>query len=83
MYGTTPYNQLPITIVMKAMRQKVYRQAHCLECGWPYADITDKVVAMFDGETQLDTYLPDQFGMVELHCPNRACRQYYRLEFAI
>lgn len=67
---------------MKAMKQKMYRQLHCQECGQPYADITDKVVMAFDGESDMTRYEPDRIGLVEVHCPRHQCKQYYKLEFA-
>lgn len=79
----TPYHELPITIVNKAMRQKTYRQLHCLECGQPIADITDKIVVVIDGETVIEQLEPSRIGIVELHCPRHQCKQYYRMEFAI
>lgn len=79
----TPYNQQPITIVLKAVRQKVFRQLHCLECGMPIADITDKVLMTFDGDTPIATYEPDRMGLIEIHCNRHQCKQYYRMEMAI
>lgn len=78
----TPYNQQPITLVMKAVKQKVFRQAHCFECGRPFLDITDKIVTAFDGDTPIEQLKPDEFGIVEAHCSRHDCKQYYRLEFA-
>lgn len=82
-YFRTPHHQQPITIVLKALKQKVYRQLHCLECGQPIADITDKVLMTFDGETPVETYHPDRIGLIEVHCPRHQCKQYFKLEQAI
>lgn len=79
----TPYHRQPITLVFKAVKQKIYRQAHCLECGQPFADITDKIVTVFDGETELGQMSPDKLGIIEIHCPRHQCKQYYRMEFAV
>lgn len=79
----TPYHMLPITIVLKAIKQKVYRQLHCLECGQPIADITDKVLMTFDGDTPMETYSPDRIGLIEVHCNRHQCKQYYRMEMAV
>lgn len=79
----TPYHKQPITIVMKAIRQKTYRKLHCYECGQPFADISDKVIIAFDGETPVSRYEPDRIGMVEIHCTRHQCKQYYRMEFAV
>jgi hypothetical protein len=78
----TPYHKQVITIVLKAVTQKKLRRLHCMECGWPIADISDKVLVVFDGETAIDTLEPDNHGVVELHCRRHQCKQYYRLEFA-
>lgn len=78
----TPYNEQPITVVLKSMKQKVFRQAHCWECGMPVAEITDKIVTVFDGVTPIEQLRADTFGVVEFHCKRHACKQYYRMEFA-
>jgi hypothetical protein len=78
----TPYNELPITVVSKAVRQKSFRQLHCIECGLPIADITDKVVVLFDDVTPVEKLVPDVMGIVEIHCGRHHCKQYYRLEFS-
>lgn len=79
----TPYNELPITLAIKATRQKVYRELHCMECGNPIAEITDKVVFAFDGETEFERLEPNRIGVVNLHCKRHSCKQYFRLEFAV
>lgn len=78
----TPYNQQPITVVIKAIKQKVFRQAHCFECGQPIAEITDKIITTFDGATPIEHLLPDDMGLIEVHCKRHTCKQYYRMEFA-
>lgn len=79
----TPYNEMPQTYVLKAVQQKVFRQLHCIECGWPLADITDKVIVTFDGNTPVEKLIPDRIGLVEIHCKRHQCKQFVRLEFAI
>jgi hypothetical protein len=79
----TPYHQQAITVVLKATKQKIYRHMHCIECGMPFADITDKVLMTFDGDTPISTYEPDKIGLIEVHCPRHQCKQYYKLEMAI
>lgn len=79
----TPYHQLPITYVMKAVKQKMFRQLHCIECGWPVADITDKVVMIYDGDIPVDRLEPSLIGIAEIRCHRHQCKQYYRLEFAM
>ena len=77
----TPYYELPITLVQKATRTKVYRKLHCLECGMPFAEITDKVVAILDFASPLAEMSPDGLGVVACHCPRKICQQRYRFEF--
>jgi hypothetical protein len=79
----TPYHKMPITIVRKAIAQPYYRKMHCVECGWPIADITDKVVMIMDGNTPLDRLEPNSLGITEVHCHRHQCKQYYRMEFAV
>jgi hypothetical protein len=79
---STPLSYLPITLVMKALQQKTFRKQHCLECGYPFAQIVDKVVVAFEGDEQIGKYEPDLIGLVEVQCPRRQCRQHYRMEFA-
>jgi len=74
---------MPITIVNKAMRQKVYRDLFCIECKWPLAQITDKIVLVSDGGMQIEELIPNNFGIVETHCGNHRCKQFYRMEFAV
>lgn len=83
MLSRTPYSQLPITLLNKALEQKYYRQLHCIECGWPLAEITDKVIMLSDSGTSFEKLLPDAIGLIELHCKRHNCKQYYRMEFAI
>jgi hypothetical protein len=78
----TPYHKRVITIVLKSVKQKMLRKLHCMECGWPIANISEKVLVVFDGETPIKELHPDEHGIVEIHCPRHQCKQYYRLEFA-
>lgn len=78
-----PYNELPITLVNKAMQQKVFRQLHCMECGQPFAEITDKIVVVYDGGIMIEKLLPDAIGLIDIMCHRHQCKQHYRLEFAI
>lgn len=78
----TPYNQQPITVLIKAVKQKVFRQLHCLECGRPFLDITDKILSVSDSVTPIEQLNPDEVGIIEAHCSRHDCKQYYRMEFA-
>lgn len=79
----TPWHQIPISIVNKAMNQKVYRNLHCSECGWPLAQITDKIVVISDHNVEIEKLIPDAIGLVETHCQNHRCKQFFRMEFAL
>jgi hypothetical protein len=79
----TPYAQMPVTLVYKSIKQKVFRNLHCLECGMPIAQISDKVVMAYDGTDDMARHEPDRFGVVEMRCDRHICKQRYRLEFAL
>lgn len=79
----TPYHQLPVTLLNKAMHQKMYREQHCTECGMPIAEITDKIITVFDGNTPIEKLIPDVIGIVEIHCKRHTCKQFFRMEFAV
>lgn len=79
---SSDHNQI-ITIVLKAIKQKTLRNLHCIECGWHMADISEKVLVVFEGETPIETLAPDKHGFVEIHCRQTKCKQYYRVEFAV
>ena len=79
----TPSYEMPITLVQKAMHHKLYRKLHCIECGIPFAEVTDKVVAILDFASPIAEMHPDGFGVVACHCPRKICQQRYRFEFPI
>lgn len=79
----TPFSDLPITLVYKAVQQKAFRNLHCMECGIPIAQISDKVVMTYDAANDMKRYEPDQFGVVEIRCDRHVCKQRYRMEFAV
>ena len=55
---------------------------HCMECGMPFVDITDKALLVFDGSTPLASYDTTKVGLIDIHCPRHQCKQYYRMEMA-
>lgn len=75
----TPFNTMPITLVLTTLTQKAYRRLHCLECGRPFLDITDKVATATEGTQPVDQMKPDQKGFIEPHCHFHYCKQYYRI----
>ena len=79
----TPYYELPMTLSFKAMKQKMYRQIHCMECGMPFCEISDKIVSISDSINPIENLTPDKIGVVATSCTRGSCRQRYRFEFAI
>lgn len=79
----TPLHRQPITLAFKALQQKVYRHLHCMECGMPFLDITDKVLIASDAETPVEQLRPNELGVVTIHCPRHQCKQYYNLDLAV
>lgn len=75
----TPYNQLPISLVLKSIDRKLYRDLFCLECGHPFVAISDKVIQIYDANVPVDK-LRENEKVVEARCRYHYCRQYYRLE---
>lgn len=73
-----PWNTMPITLAFKAMERKSFRDIHCLECGWPFVTVTDKVVSIIDGAGPINDIYPDNKTIIEVRCKN--CKQYFRLD---
>jgi hypothetical protein len=79
----TPLHKQPISLLFKSTQQKMHRRLHCIECGYTFAEITDKVVLVTDSPSPLSTLLPDKFGIIDLVCKYHTCKQFYRLELAL
>lgn len=75
----TPYNQMPISLVLKSIDRKLYRDQYCLECGHPFMAISDKYVAMYDGGIPVDKLRESQ-KVIEARCKYHYCKQYFRVE---
>ncbi len=75
----TPYNQLPMTMILKSTDRKMYRDLYCVECGHPFVAISDKVVAILDSNTPIDQVRAD-VKVIEARCRFHYCKQMYRLE---
>lgn len=75
----TPYNQMPISLVLKSTNRKLYRDQYCLECGHPFMAISDKYVAIYDGNIPVDK-LREGERIMEARCRFHPCKQYYRVE---
>lgn len=76
----TPYHQLPIALVLKAIDRKLYRDQYCLECGHPFMSISDKFVSIHDGGVPIDQLRTESKGVIEARCKYHYCKQYYRVE---
>lgn len=77
----TPYSAMPITIGLYATKQKVFREIHCIECGMPFLNITDKVITLMDFDTPIEDYRPDVVGRVQMRCTRKNCAQRYVVQF--
>lgn len=73
------YNELPISLVYRSLNRKLYREQHCIECGHPLMNISDKYVAIIDGNIPVDL-LREHERVLEARCRHSICRQYYRIE---
>lgn len=74
----TPYHQLPIALVFRAIDRKYYRDIFCMECGHPFMAISDKFVSVQDTGINVQK-MRDNNMIIEARCKNHACKQYYRL----
>jgi hypothetical protein len=74
----TPYNEMPMTMVLKSIDRKVYRDIFCSECGHPFMAITDKIVTILDSNIPTDM-LRDSERIVETRCKHHYCKQRYNL----
>lgn len=74
----TPYNELPITIALRSIERKVYRDQYCIECGHPFMAISDKAVLVFDGISEVEKMRGGK--IIEARCKHSYCKQFYRLE---
>jgi hypothetical protein len=74
----TPYNQMPITMALKAIDRKVYRDMHCLECGRPFIAISDKFITIIDAAIPVQLMRGGE-RVIEARCSNHYCKQYYHV----
>lgn len=74
----TPYNTLPITLMMQSLEQKVYRHYFCIECGHPFMSVSDKAIMIVDDGAPVET-LERGEDMHSAECRYSRCRQRYRL----
>lgn len=74
----TPYHQLHISLVLRALDRKVYRDQFCVECGQPFIAISDKFVTILDSSMPLELMRTGD-RVIEARCKRHTCKQYYRL----
>lgn len=79
MITKTPYHELPITMVLKSIDRKVYRDQFCLECGHPFFAISDKFIRIYDGAVPIEM-LRENERVIEQRCEHTYCKQFYRLD---
>jgi len=79
-----PFHTSPISLGFFAEKQKAYRQIHCIECGLPILEITDRVVYATDAEAPIEAYSHNGGAnlMFEKLCHRHTCKQRYRVEVA-
>lgn len=75
----TPYNQMPMSIVLKSTDRKLYRDQYCLECGHPFMAISDKFIRLYDATVPTDVLRSEQ-RVLEARCSFHYCKQYFRIE---
>lgn len=75
----TPYNQLPISMVLKSIDRKVYRDQYCVECGHPFMSISDKYVQIYDTAIPIEK-LRTAERVISARCNFHFCKQFYRVE---
>lgn len=74
----TPYHQMHITLALRSVDRKVWRDQYCTECGRPFIAISDKFVSI------IDAAFPVQMArgrerVLEARCGNHYCKQYYHI----
>lgn len=74
-----PYNTLPINLIYRSIDRKLYRDQFCIECGHPFMAISDKYVAIIDGNVPVDL-LREHERVLEARCRFHPCKQHYRVE---
>jgi len=72
----TPYHQMPITLALKSVDRKVYRDQYCIECGHPFITISDKYVSIVDAAIPVQM-LRGGDRMIGGRCNSHQCKQRY------
>jgi len=74
----TPYNTMPITVSLKSMDRKVYRDQYCWECGRAFVAISDKFISIIDAAFPVQMARGHE-RVIEARCGNHYCKQYYHM----
>lgn len=74
----TPYHTLPITMALKSVDRKVYRDVHCIECGRPYLSMSDKYVSIIDAAVPVQMLRRNEM-LLGVRCGNHTCKQRYQV----
>ena len=74
----TPYNTLPITMALKSIDRKVYRDLYCIECGRPFIAISDKFISIIDAAFPVQMARGGE-RVIEARCSNHRCKQYFHV----
>jgi hypothetical protein len=74
----TPYHTLPITLSVKSIDRKVWRDQYCVECGKPFIAINDKFVSIIDAAFPVQIARGREM-VLEARCHNHYCKQYFHV----
>lgn len=74
----TPYHTLPITLALKSLDRKVYRDQYCIECGQPFITISDKFISIIDAAFPVQLARGGE-RVIGARCGRHDCKQYYNL----
>ena len=74
----TPYHEVPMTLVLKSIDRKAYRDIYCMECGRPFLSISDKFVSIIDAAFPVQMARPKEM-IIGPRCGNHYCKQRYNI----
>lgn len=74
----TPYNEVAITMALKAIDRKVWRDCYCIECGRPFIAISDKFITIIDAAFPIQMARGGE-RVIEARCSNHYCKQRYNV----
>lgn len=80
MTDRSQYYQIPITISLLSVSFKYKQDLHCLFCGMPFTQVSDRVLSVSDSPLSPEG---EGIGPVETRCPRHTCKQRWALEFAL